>query len=63
MSQIKITIDHNNDLVNMDGTEFKITGSMLQIKNFLIELFNVIEPSNLILEEINEDTRRIVDEW
>lgn len=65
----KITINQNNDTIEMynevtrDRMDFDINGSISDCRNFLIELFNVLNISGIILEEINEDERRIVDEW
>lgn len=68
---ITITIDHNNDSIQVINDtfkqtgklEFKWVGSTMELKKFLIELLNVMDLSEVTLEEINEDVRRIIEEW
>lgn len=64
---ITITIDHNNNSIKLDKLNGAIfimhVNSTMEHKNFLIELLNMLNVSSVILEEINEDVRRTVDEW
>ena len=68
---ITITIDHNNDIITITNSdlprtgkrELKWVGSTVELKRFLIELLNMMDLSEVTLEEIDEDVRRIVEEW
>jgi len=68
---IYITINHNNDEISIKNDAFKHTSHInIPVKNstseyrkFLIELFNMMDISDVELNEIDEDTCRNVESW
>jgi hypothetical protein len=65
---LKITIDHNNDLISFEK-DGKANGEMklkypYQFQQVLVEILDRIDNlSDVSIEEIDEDNRRLVDEW
>lgn len=69
---IRITIDHNQDLITVTNSDFPKTGKMefkifksstVELRRFMIELLNMMDLSEITLEEIDEDIRKTVEEW
>ena len=68
---ITITINHNDDTITVINSDlprtgklnYTVKGSTFELKDFLVELLNIMDLSEVTLEEINEDVRRIVEEW
>lgn len=66
-----ITINHNEDSIQVINSslsvtgklDYKIKGSLMEMRSFLVELLNVMDLSEVTLEEINEDVRRTIEEW
>lgn len=65
---VTITINHNDDEIIIQKDKYNITfrvkGSTMEYRRFLEEFLNILDPiENVLLEEINEDNCRTVDEW
>lgn len=61
---MKITFDHNSDTITLnDNGDYKIKGDMRKIQNLIVEIMNELDPTDVLIEQIDEDVRSTVEEW
>lgn len=61
---MKITFDYNSDTITInDDDDYKIKGDMRKIQNLIVEIMNELDPTDVIIEQIDEDVRSTVEEW